>query len=89
MLKMQFTWVTGVTPGWQKLCEGTMGLRRKVWTWTKILSTYIGYFVAISRFVAIDTMFGRLGAKRFFLGTTIVFLGQEMHYYMVCIAYYK
>ena len=24
--------------GWQKLCEGTKGLRRKVWIWTKILS---------------------------------------------------
>ena len=23
-------------PGWQKLCEGTKGLRRKVWTRTKI-----------------------------------------------------
>ena len=71
------------------MCEDAKGLRRKVWTWTKILSTYIGYFVAISRFVAIDTMFRRLGAKRFFLGTTIVFLGQEMHYYMVSIANYS
>ena len=26
------------TPGWQKLCEGAKGLRRKVWTLTKILS---------------------------------------------------
>ena len=26
------------TAGWQKLCEGTKGLGRKVWTWTKILS---------------------------------------------------
>ena len=29
------------TSEWQKLCEGTKGLRQKVWTWTKILSPNI------------------------------------------------
>ena len=32
--------------GWQKLCGGTGGPRRKVWTRTKILSPNIRYFVA-------------------------------------------
>ena len=32
--------------GWQKLCGGTGGPRRKVWTQTKILSPNIRYFVA-------------------------------------------
>ena len=40
-------------PGWQKLCEGTKGLRRKVWTRTKIFSPNIRYVVAILRFVKI------------------------------------
>ena len=31
--------------GWRKLCGGTGGPRRKVWTWTKILSPNIRYFV--------------------------------------------
>ena len=48
------------------------GLRRKVLTWTNIL-----YFVAIED----------LGKKVLF-GTTTVFLGQEVHYYIVYIAYY-
>ena len=54
--------------GWQKLCEGTKGLSRKVWTQTKILSPNICYFVAISRFVAIYAFFGNLLAKNVFLG---------------------
>ena len=49
--------------GWQKLCEGTKGLRRKVWTLTKILSPKICYFVAKLRFVLIYTLFGNLRAK--------------------------
>ena len=32
--------------GWQKLCGGTGGTRRKVWTQTKILSLNLRYFVA-------------------------------------------
>ena len=32
--------------GWQKLCGGTGGPRRKVWTWTKILSPNICYSAA-------------------------------------------
>ena len=34
------------SPGWQKLCGGTGGPRRKLWIWTKILSPNIRYFVA-------------------------------------------
>ena len=46
--------------GWQKLCEGTKGLRQKVWTQTKILSPNLRHFVAILRFVAIYALFGNL-----------------------------
>jgi len=74
--------------GWQKLCEGTMAFAKQVLTWTKNFSTIIGYFVAVSRFVAIYAILEDLGQKVFF-GTTTVFLGQEMHYYIVLyIAHY-
>ena len=43
--------------GWQKLCEGMKGLRRKVWTQTKILSSNICYSIAILRCVAIYALF--------------------------------
>ena len=75
-------------PGWQKLCEGKKGLQRKVWTFTKFLGTNIRYFVAILRFVAIYALFGRLGAKKCSFETTTAFLGHEVHYYRVYIAYY-
>ena len=68
--------------GWQKLCEGTMGLRQKVWTWTKSLSPNIRYpvailrFVAMIRFVAIYTLFGSLWAKSAIFGQQC-FLGKK------------
>ena len=66
------------TTGWQKLCEGTKGLRRKVWTWRKILSPIIRYFVAILRFVAIYALFGNLRAKKSTcLGQKQCFLGKK------------
>ena len=65
---------------WQTLCEGTKGLRRKVWTRTKILSPNIRYFVTILRFVAICALFGSLRSKEVFFGSKTEFLG---HYYMV------
>ena len=41
------------------------------------------------RFVAIYTLFGDLWAKKvFFFGSKTVFLGQEVHYYKVYIAYF-
>jgi len=63
------------------------GLRRKLWTQTKILSPNIRYFVAILIFVAIYAPFGRLcsWAKKCFLGSKTAFLG---HYYVVHIAYH-
>ena len=64
--------------GWQKLCKGMKGVRRK--GWTKISSTNIPYFVAILRFVAIFAVFGRFRANKCFFGTTTVFLGQEVRY---------
>ena len=60
-----------------------MGLRRKVWTQTKISCPNIRYIVAILRFVAVDTLFVRLWAKKCSFET--VFLGQEVHYQMVYI----
>ena len=71
--------------GWQKFREGTKGLRRKVKTQTKILSPNIRYFVAILRFVAIFAIFGRLLKQ--IIGLKTVFPGQEVHFYMVYIAY--
>ena len=68
------------------LCEGTKGLRRKIWTQTKLLSPNIRYFVAILRFVAIYTLFWKSLGKNVLSKT--VFLVQEMHFDMVCIAYY-
>ena len=56
--------------------EGTKGLRRKVWTLTKILSLNICH-----------TFWESLG-KRMPFGSKTVLLGQEVHYYMVYIAYY-
>ena len=48
----------------------------------------IRYFVAILRFVAILTLLGRLWAKKVFFGVKALLLGEEVHYYMVCIAYF-
>ena len=40
------------------------------------------------RFVAIYALFGDLWAKKCLFGSKTVFLGQEVHYYMVYIAYF-
>ena len=64
-------------PGWHKLCEGTKGLRRKVWIRTKILSPNIHYFVAILRFVTIYALFGNLWAKSASLGQKQCFLDKK------------
>ena len=40
------------------------------------------------RFFAIYALFGDLWAKKCLLGSKTVFLGQEVHYYMVYIAYF-
>ena len=61
---------------------------RKVWTQTKILSPNIRYFVAnwdLSRFTHFLEIFGQ---KKCLFGSKTVFLGQEVHYYMVYIAYF-
>ena len=73
--------------GRQKLCEGTRGLRRKVWIGTKLLSPNIQYFVAILSFDAIYAPFLEIVDKK------VIFLvensfGQDVHYYMVHIAYH-
>ena len=65
-----------------------LGFHRKVWTRTKSFSPNIRYFVAILRFVAIYALFGNLWAKKVLFGSKILFNGQEMHYYMIYVAYY-
>ena len=40
------------------------------------------------RFVAIYALFGDLWAKKCLFGSKTVFLGQEVHYYIVYIAYF-
>ena len=74
--------------GCQKLREGTKGLWQKVWTRTKILSPNIRYFVATLRFVSILALFGRIWAKKVLLLVKNSVSWQEVHYYMVHIAYY-
>ena len=51
----------------------------------KNLSPNIRYIVAILRFVAIYALFGQ---KKCLFGSKTVFLGQEVHYYIVYIAYH-
>ena len=41
------------------------------------------------RFVAIYAIFGNLWAKKVIFGSKTVFLGQEVHYYLVYIAYFS
>ena len=51
---------------WQKLREGTKGLRQKVWTRKIFLTPNISYFVAILKFVAIYAPFGNFWANKVF-----------------------
>ena len=69
-------------------CEGRKGFRRKVWTRTKIFSPNIGYVVATLRFVAIYALFGNLWTKKCHFWSKTMLLWQEVHYYMVYIAYF-
>ena len=78
--------------GWQKLYIGTKGLRWKVWT--EILSPNLRFFVAVLKFVAIlkffaiFALFENFWAKECCFRSKTVFIGQEVHYYMVYIAYF-
>ena len=74
--------------GWQKLWEGTKGLRQKVWTLTKISNPNIRYLVAILWFVGIYAIFGRIWAIKCSFWSKTVFLGQKVPYYMVHIAFH-
>ena len=65
--------------GWQNLCEGIKGLRRKVWTLAKILIINIPFAVAILRFVTFYAQFGRLWAKKcFFLGQQVFWVRKAL-----------
>ena len=65
--------------GLQKLCRGTGGPRRKVWTRTKFL---------IKIFHNLRTFWRPFGKKKCLFGSKTVFLGQEVHHYMIYIAYF-
>ena len=56
--------------------------------WEENFKPNIHYFVTILKFVAIYAPFWNLWAKKCFYESKTVFLGQEVHYYMVYIAYY-
>ena len=82
-------WTKYSPPFPSKFFFSSVGLRRKVWTQTKILRHSIHYFVAILRFVTISAPFGRLWAKKVLVWVKPVFLGQEVQYCLaVYIAYY-
>ena len=74
-------WLPSYYAGWQNLCEGKKGLRRQVWSRTKILSPNVRYFDAILRFVTIYALFGNHWTKKF-LWVKTVFLGQEI--FQIC-----
>ena len=57
-----------VAAGWQKLHGSTDGTRRKVWTWTKILSPNIRYFVAYYDLLQFTHFLEIFGQKNAFLG---------------------
>ena len=72
--------------GWHKLCEGTKGLYRKLWTRTKILSPNMRYFVAILRFVAIYALFGK--KVLFSVNSSVVWARNALFYGTQCILYW-
>ena len=72
-----------VLSGWQKLCEGTKGLRRKVWSRTRILSPNIRILSRYQDLLQFTHFLEIFGQKKCFYGSKKVFLGQEVHYYMV------
>ena len=73
-----------MSAGWQKLCEGRKGLRRKVWSWTKILQHTL-FCRDIKICHELRTSRKSLDEKMIFWVKT-VFLGQAAHYYMVYFA---
>ena len=75
--------------GWQKLCGGTGGPRRKDWTWTKILSQTYAILSRIKISRDLLTFWRSLGKRSAFFWVKTVLLGQEVHYYIITyIAYF-
>ena len=64
-------------PGWQKLCGGTGGPRRKVRTRTKILSLTYAILSRIKICRDLRTFWRSLGKKKCFLGQKQCFLGKK------------
>ena len=77
--------------GWQKFCGGGRagGPRQKGLDSDKNFKPEHALFCRELRLVAIYVLFEDLWAKKCLFGSKTVFLGQEVHYYMmVCIAYF-
>ena len=71
----------------QKLSGGIGSPCRKVWTQTKILSPNISYFVVNCYLLRFTHFLEIFGQKKCLFGSETVFFGQEVHYYMVYVAY--
>ena len=74
--------------GWQKLCGGTGGPPLKSLDLDENFKPEHTLFCRKLRFVAIYALFGDLCAKKVPFWVKTVLLGQEVHYYMVYIAYF-
>ena len=69
-------------------CAGARGARPKSLVSDGNFKPEHTLFCRELRFVAIYALFGDLWAKKCLFGSKTVFLGQEVHYYMVYIAYF-
>ena len=77
-----------IRPGWQKLCRGTGGAPPKSLDSDENFNPEHTLFCRKLKFVAIYTVFGDLWAKKSLFGSKTVFLGQDVHYYIVYISYF-
>ena len=68
--------------------EAAKALRLSVWARTKIKSLKKRFCRDFKICRDLHTFWKTLDKKRFFFLTKAVFLGQEVHYFMVYIAYY-
>ena len=67
---------------------GARGPPPKSLDWDENFKLELTLFCRELRFAAIYELLGDLWAKKFLFGSKTVFFGQEVHYYMVYIAYF-
>ena len=72
-----------------EVVRGHGGPRRKVWTWTKILSQNIRYFVTTLRFVAVNALFGNLWKKSAFVGQNSASLARSALLHGIYYIFYR